>query len=301
MSTEPKSPCPVCNAQTSEYLVVNQCPIRKCGHCGHQFAAIELKSQHVREQYGDDYFSGGGTAGYADYLASRELVTRHGKRYAAIVDAYQPQDTTPDARRMLDIGCAAGFLMDGFRQSGWEVTGVDPNANMVRHASSCGLSACQATFESLMQVADGAIGRQRYQLLAMVQVIAHLTDLGSIRQTLPQLVEDKGFVLIETWDCASLTARLLKTGWHEYSPPNVLHYFSRSSLDILLQSAGFHYVAGGRPAKRISIGHGRSLFQYKYGEQWWGKALLRLSRALPDDFSVPYPSEDLFWRLYQKH
>ncbi len=300
MNAEPDRRCPVCSARTSGHLVVNACPVHKCSQCGHQFAAIALTDHHVHEQYGDDYFSGGGTAGYADYLASRELVTRHGKRYAAIVDSYCPGSLARKDRRMLDIGCAAGFLMEGFGQSGWEVTGVDPNANMVKHASSRGLDAYQAIFETLTQVADGAITRQRYQLVAMVQVIAHLTDLRRVGTTLAETVDEDGLVLIETWDSASLTARLLRSSWHEYSPPNVLHYFCKASLDSLMSEAGFRCIAGGRPEKRISMGHGRSLFQYKYGRSWWGKTLLRLSSVFPDNFSVPYPSEDLFWRLYQK-
>ena len=201
---------------------------------------------------------------------------------------------------MLDIGCAAGFLMDGFRQSGWDVTGVDPNAAMVRHAVASGMTAYESSFENLLQARAGLNGRQAFDLLCLVQVIAHLTDLRSAAQTLAELVSDDGFVLVETWNSASLSARLLGANWHEYSPPNVLHYFSKKSLDQLLDSAGFDCIAGGRPAKKISMGHGRSLFRYKYGDYWWGKALLRMSRPISDNFSVPYPSEDLFWRLYRK-
>jgi hypothetical protein len=71
-------------------------------------------------------------------------------------------------------------------------------------------------------------------------------------------------------------------------------------LDHLLAQADFSVVATGRPEKRINMGHGRSIFKYKYGDSPWGKALLFASRVLADDFAVRYPSEDLFWRLYRK-
>lgn len=81
----------------------------------------------------------------------------------------------------------------------------------------------------------------------MVQVIAHFHDLQGAFQAVIELLSPKGYLLVETWNKDSLVAKALGKGWHEYSPPSVLHWFSPSTLKQLLTPLGFHEVAHGRP------------------------------------------------------
>jgi SAM-dependent methyltransferase len=265
--------------------------------CSHQFVTTAPSGAHIEQQFGDDYFFGGGTSGYADYLSSEQLLRAHGKRYAETV---APFLTSRTALTHLDVGCAAGFVMSGFVQSGWTSIGIDPNQTMVEHVHQSGAKAIRGTLESADTIRRLKAHQDKFDLVTMIQVVAHLSDLDAALANLATLVRDNGYVLVETWDSQSRTARLLGSRWHEYSPPNVLHFFSGASLDRYMGKAGFELQDHGRPDKRITIGHGRSLFEYKYGETAWGKALLSASGFISDDLAVKYPSEDLFWRLYQK-
>ena len=104
-----------------------------------------------------------------------------------------------------------------------------------------------------------------------------------------------GLLLIETWDRGSISARVFGKNWHEYSPPSVLNWWykgrtrPRSSLHI-----GFTRIDGGRPSKKISGGHVRSLLKYRLGDNF-------LLKLIPEQINFPYPSEDLFWALYKKN
>ncbi|MGH1360269.1 MAG: class I SAM-dependent methyltransferase [Burkholderiaceae bacterium] len=294
------SQCPVCGSKTQCLLKLAACDILSCPQCTHQFADLAPTENHIDEQYNDRYFKGGGTSGYEDYVASGSLIRAHGTRYAELMGIHSLAGRTAGECRLMDIGCAAGFLMSGFKHAGWDVTGIDPNATMVALARSNGFRAYQGTLETLRDDIRHGSKNQQYDLISLIQVIAHLTDLERSKESLAALVKDNGFALIETWNCRSMTARLLGPNWHEYSPPNVMHYFSKPSLDRFMDDAGFSPTTGGRPSKTITMGHARSLFRYKYGNTRWGRALLSASRLFKDDFSVPYPSEDLFWRLYQK-
>jgi len=264
------------------------------------FSRRRALPSHVSEQFGDDYFIGGGTSGYDDYLTRKLIVQAHGERYAELMTEHVGPGQQSADKKLLDIGCAAGFIMEGFRSSGWSTTGLEPNQTMVRHAELSNLRAYQGTLEKIFDPTCELPATEQFDLVSLIQVVAHLTDVNLAAQNLNQLVRPDGFVLIETWDTKSLTARILGRRWHEYSPPNVLHYFSTNSLDWVMMQAGFSFVDGGRPKKRITMGHGRSIFRYKYGHRLLGKACLLASQVLPDDFTIPYPSEDLFWRLYQK-
>lgn len=297
MASNPPPECPVCTSSAQEFLQINNYPIARCMQCSHQFVTTEPSGAHIEQQFGDDYFFGGGTSGYENYLSSEKLLRAHGVKYAEIVAPFLNSRAT---QSHLDIGCAAGFLMSGFQQSGWTSVGIDPNQTMVDHVNQSGASAICGTLESADTVRQLKAHQDSFDLVTMIQVIAHLSDLEAALENLATLVSSDGYVLVETWDSQSRTARLLGSRWHEYSPPNVLHFFSGTSLDKYMGNAGFELLGRGRPDKRITVGHGRSLFEYKYGDTAWGKALLSASGFISDDLAVKYPSEDLFWRLYQK-
>jgi len=101
---------------------------------------------------------------------------------------------------------------------------------------------------------------KRFDLVSMIQVIAHFSDIRRALQKAADVTQNGGFWLIETWNYESWVARLLGEHWHEYSPPSVLHWFSPSGLSRLVSQYGFSEVARGRPAKRLNGAHVKSLW-----------------------------------------
>jgi len=284
VTSEPAWNCPVCAHDTRYKLTAQrEFAIRECGACGHQFAALQPSDQHVSAVYGDDYFFGGG-AGYPDYLREGELLRARGARYAKLIRTW----VEPGA--MLDAGAACGFVCDGFRSAGWQAEGLEPNETMARYGREhLNLPIHTGTLESFS-------GERQYDLIGMIQVIAHFADLRRAMQRAAALTRAGGFWLIETWNSRSLTARVFGKHWHEYNPPSVLHYFTRHSLALLAGRFGFQRVAGGWPRKDIQWRHARSVLEHQTSWKWFRRA----SRLIPDDTTLPYPAEDLFWVLLRK-
>ena len=256
--------------------------IADCASCGHRMVAAMPQPDHVAATYDDSYFTGGG-AGYSDYLAEGRLLRARGKRYGDVL----AKRATP--RRVLDVGAAAGFVLQGLTDAGWTGVGVEPNAAMAAYAGT----------EQHLDVATGpfetAAPPGPYDALTMIQVIAHFVDPAEAVRRAGDLLRPGGLLLIETWDRASRTARLAGTKWHEYSPPSVLHWFDRPGLDRLATTCGFEVVDHGRMIKWIGGGHARSALEHALGRT--GAALAKI---VPERLSIPYPSEDLFWALYRR-
>jgi SAM-dependent methyltransferase len=254
--------------------------VRDCTSCGHRFAEIAGDEAHVAANYDDAYFNGGG-AGYSDYTAEATLLIARGRMYA--------EKIAPHAENgeMLDVGAAAGFILKGFAEKGWRGDGIEPNASMAEHGrEQLGLDIRQGSFETLAT-------DKVYDLISMIQVAAHFYDPATAFQSAHKLLKPSGLLLIESWDRRSFSARLLGKHWHEYSPPTVLQWFSKQGLTDYLLDLGFDRIDGGRPSKKISGGHVRSLLGYRLGESF-------LLKLIPDKVNFPYPSEDLFWALYRK-
>lgn len=256
-----------------------------CEGCGHRFAAHVPAPDHVADVYGDEYFFGGG-AGYADYTGEATLLVERGAAYARLVRAHSVPGT------LLDVGASAGFILEGFVSGGWRGRGVEPNPRMAALANArLGPVVDVGTLEDLDT-------RQPVDLVLMLQVVGHFQDPRRALARAAGLTRPGGLWLVETWDRESWTARLFGRHWHEYSPPSVLHYFSRAGLRRLAASLGFREVAAGRPARKIGVAHTRSLVRHQLagGPLGWLASPLAL---LPDSLEVPYPGDDLFWALFR--
>lgn len=282
-------PCPVCSAEAPPHLRVAGHVYLCCPRCRHQFLDYLPPSTHVSDHYSDGYFQGGGD-GYADYLAERDLLVRRGQWYARAV----AKATGRTRGRMLDVGSAAGFHAAGFRASGWDVEGVEPSAAMARHARE------NESVPTANQTIEDFEEPRSYDLVSLIQVVGHLPDPAATMGKASRLLTPGGLLLVETWDCASLTARVLRRLWHEYNPPSVLQIFSRDSLAAAVCQHGLEVVVTRGTRKSITAGHARAVVDHKLRSWRVARPLLAPLRLLPDSLPLPYPADDLFYLIAQK-
>lgn len=274
--------CPLCSSNSKEMFAAKGFPVRDCAVCEHRFAEVSAGGNHVAEIYGDSYFNGGG-AGYSDYLAEGEMLRRRGRDYAKILSRYAK------AGKILDVGAAAGFVLQGFVDEGWRGGGIEPNASMARAGrEKLGLEILQGDFENFQSA-------EKFDAISMIQVAAHFHNPRQSFENAFDLLQPNGVLLVETWNYRSLTARVFGRNWHEYSPPSVLHWFAPETLSRFLQEIGFEKQAQGRPSKKISGEHAKSLLRYRLGNKF--DSFLKL---IPGKINFPYPAEDLFWAIYRK-
>lgn len=273
--------CPLCQSESKFAFETKGFNLRDCGKCGHRFAEIAADENHVAEIYDDSYFSGGG-AGYADYLAEGEMLRKRGQMYAKKLEKYSAAKG-----KILDVGAAAGFILQGFIDENWRGIGLEPNAEISKTGcENFGLEIRQGSLESFET-------NEKFDLISMIQVAAHFYAPAESFQKAFDLLNENGFLLIETWNRDSISARIFGKNWHEYSPPSVLQWFSEKGLTEFLAKIGFEKIASGRPSKKISGAHARSLLKYRLGDNF-------MLKLIPENVNFPYPSEDLFWALYRK-
>ena len=232
--------CPLCGAGAHHVLSANGFSILDCSACGHRFSRDAVHAEHLEAVYDDQYFFGGG-AGYEDYLVEADLLRAQGARYGRLLARHAPPG------RVLDVGCAAGFVQAGLADAGWQTTGLEPNGTMAAHArSTLGLEVHQGGLEE-------APDWPPFDAVCLIQVIGHFYDLPRALDAVRALTRPGGLCLVEYWRRDSWIARLLGRRWHEYSPPSVLHWFSRDSLDRALRDREFGHIAPRR-AEEVYLG-----------------------------------------------
>lgn len=269
------------------YLIKDGYSIFECNKCGFRFSKIEDYKKHIEIVYSDKYFFEGGQ-GYPNYLKEKDILIQYGKNYAKILSKYCKPG------KVLDVGCAAGFLLKGYQQSGWDCHGIDPNNTMVEYGrKTLNLNITKGDLESF----DSS---EQFDLVSLIQVIGHLHDLDKSMKLIRKLLNREGYVIVESWDMKSIIAKLFGKNWHEYSPPSVVNWFSDSTLELLFSSFGFNLISKGRPLKKVTIEHGISLLKEKTPIFPFKQKILNFLDERLGKYQLPYPPLDLKWYLFQK-
>lgn len=281
--------CAICSGPVSRALVVDGHPIYECGACRHRMLEpLADAAGFVDRTFADAYFFGA-PDGYPDYLAEEAALVARGRWYARML-----RRRGVPAGRALEVGCAAGFVLRGFREAGWQVAGIEPNATLAAHASAgLGAPVRRSTLEALGS-------EDACDLVLILQVIAHLDDPVAALARARALLASGGAVLIETWDHESRLARWLGRRWHEYSPPTVRHWFSRASLLRAAERSGFAVEAVGLPGKWLGWRHAATLLAHQLRGTPAARPVGALARRLPASWTLRYPPLDLFWALLRR-
>ena len=262
--------------------------IFECKNCGHRFLKIEDLENHTNHVYSDEYFFEGGH-GYPNYLEQKDILVQYGINYSNLLKKYC------EVGSVLDVGCAAGFILKGYESVGWKCFGIDPNDTMIQYGKNVlKLNLKKGDLESFESA-------ERFDLISLIQVIGHLHDLDKSLESIRNLTVENGHVIVESWDMDSMNAKILGKYWHEYSPPSVVSWFSDSTLTRLFSNYGFKLIAKGRPSKKIKINHGIALFKKNTPNFFLKDKTLKFLDEKLGKFTLPYPPLDLKWYLFKKN
>jgi SAM-dependent methyltransferase len=216
--------------------------IFRCSACGHMQlspmpAAAMLAAAYTEAESG----------AYIDEEVGQRATAR---RALAAIERFAPLPPLDvGARRLLDLGCWVGFLLDEARVRGWEGLGVEPSAFAARYARErLGLEVInEGVFEAALPL--GA-----FEAVTLGDVIEHLTSPLDALARIHELLVPGGVVWLALPDAGSRVARMLGRRWWSVIPTHV-QYFSSNSIEILLERAGFRVLQVTTAPKAFTVGY----------------------------------------------
>ncbi|MCA1668797.1 MAG: methyltransferase domain-containing protein [Thermomicrobia bacterium] len=164
----------------------------------------------------------------------------------------------PRGERVLDVGCASGYLAELLQERGYRVTGVEPDPDAATQARQ----RCEMVYEESAERLDRLpLPSHSFDITLFGDVLEHLAHPERALAGVHTLLAHDGAVVISVPNVAHYSVRLrLFAGRFTYTPDGLLdathlRFFTRQSIIALARSSGFavarYDVTQGSPLRLV--------------------------------------------------
>lgn len=238
--------CQICNEDNTKLLFIqDNFHIVKCRNCGFIYVNSRFSRESINKIYDKNYFCSNNSlfCGYDNYLGEKDsIIKTFRKRFESIEKLKKPG-------RLLDIGCAAGFLLKIAEEKGWEAYGLEISEYIANYGiKELGVKIYQN------DLLEKKFDDNFFDVVVLWDVIEHLIDLQSYFKEIYRILKKDGIVSIITPDVSSIPAKLLGKKWVEFKKPKEhIYFFSKKILIKFLQKNSFVAIKSKMVGKIVSL------------------------------------------------
>lgn len=163
--------------------------------------------------------------------------------------------------RLLDIGCGDGTTLAALRDRGWDVQGVDFDAQAVAVARFRGLRV------DVGDVTAPGYPTGSFDVVTLSHSLEHLPDPHATLLEVRRLLRPGGRIVILTPNAESWLSRRYGADWQGLEPPRHLQVFNRQGLTRMVANAGFSGIDATTTA-RSANGVARTAWKFRRDGRW---------------------------------
>ena len=134
---------------------------------------------------------------------------------------------------LLDVGAGVGAFTNEMKQSGWNITGLEPDETARKNANE--------KYQLQFQLPENlyALPENNFDVITMWHVLEHVHELHGYIETFHRILKADGTLIIAVPNYTSYDASCYKEYWAAYDVPRHLYHFSPKSMETLAQLKGF--------------------------------------------------------------
>jgi SAM-dependent methyltransferase len=214
-------------------------PLVECETCGMRFLGVQPTGASLAGLYAEPYFE-------SDFRCGRSTATSFDDAaFAAENDALLDAFTAlGPPGRLLEVGCAAGRLLERAAARRWKVKGIEPSHAAATFARSLGLDV----FEG--ELASAHLPEASVDLVYMGDVLEHVPDCRATLEEVRRVLAPGGVLYLRGPITTHSLARSLALGLYGAmgreivlrEPPYHLWEFTPRALERLARATGFEAV-----------------------------------------------------------
>lgn len=142
--------------------------------------------------------------------------------------------TVPTTRKVLDVGCGRGVLLQEFRRRGWEIQGTELSEQAASYArQTLKIPVEIGSLETIHFPAN------HFDAIVLWHVLEHVIDPRALLAQINRILKPGGVLLVSVPNFASFEARVCKDKWFHLDVPRHITHFSDATLQEVLTEKGF--------------------------------------------------------------
>ncbi len=179
-------------------------------------------------EYGENYFLEEFKAQYKKtYYEDEPNLRNLALKRLSILSQFQ----NPKGKRILEIGCAAGFFLDEAKKVGYIPKGVEISRNEAEYAKSLGLDVEPISFLEFQSP-------EKFDTICAFFVIEHFPDQGILLEKIFSLLAPGGIVFLAVPSLYGPSYVTNPQNWFETHPMDHFVDYSPTSLEKIFQILG---------------------------------------------------------------
>ena len=219
--------CIACGSEAAPLFQRKEMAVVRCLGCALEWQRPFPSAQRLRELYAGDYFVRWGARAPAGFERVRAIKQASGRELLAELARLRP------GGRLLDLGCAMGFLLEAAEQAGFQGHGLDLNPEAI------GIAKRRfGDRVALGELGDAAFPGLRFDAISLIDVLEHVPDPAALLGRVRERLAPGGALAALLPNAASLTRRVMGSRWQHYTPEH-LFFWNPAALSRLLESSGF--------------------------------------------------------------
>ncbi len=204
-------------------------PVEECSVCNLRFTQdVPVKDEIGPYYKSENYISHTNTSkGLINSLYQR-VRKRTLKQKRKLIE----KTTGLKSGSILDVGSGTGAFVHEMKESGWQITGLEPDADAISVAKK-DFEIELKSINQFYQLSPGS-----FDAITMWHVLEHVHDLQDYMVQLRYLLKENGKLLIAVPNHTSKDAAIYKEFWAAYDVPRHLYHFSPRSMKMLVEKHG---------------------------------------------------------------
>ena len=216
--------------------VLTEYTIEWCAPCDFGRVAGKFQPGDVASFYTSEYYT-------------HDALVESGKRQTSLLDRLLVQlawrvdrgmDLSPSEVKpafpgstMCDVGCGSGRAMAMFKRAGYDVIGIEPDADARLPASKAG-EVIDGTAETL----DAALAGRHFDVILLSHVLEHCIDPTAALVNVKKFLVPGGTTIIEVPNNTAKGFEMYGPSWFFSDVPRHLNFFTEASLRRALALVG---------------------------------------------------------------
>lgn len=136
--------------------------------------------------------------------------------------------------KLLDIGAGTGDFLAIAKESGWDITGVEPSEKAKAIAIKKGVAFADST---------QSLPNHSFDAITMWHVLEHVPDVEAQITELKRLLKPEGVIIVAVPNFQSYDAKHYGPFWAAYDVPRHLWHFSKTAIKKLFGARGMDVVS----------------------------------------------------------